>query len=214
MTYKKENIMDSGRKLFSLKGFRYTKVSEIAEMAGISTGNFYNYYSSKKNFFLEIYTRESEDFRKSLAMSFDPGDKSVNSITKYLVHRISAMNSNLILKEGYNRDLFKKIEPCFYGPYSPENINKSVCSSKASYGEKSKSQKKIRGCLNEGMINAIFISILYINIHKREIGTGYFPQILQYITEFIMNGLAKCLDCMEEASSLVFMERIHGKDGK
>jgi hypothetical protein len=42
------------------------------------------------------------------------------------------------------------------------------------------------------MINAIFNSILYIDIHKNEIGIQHFPEILFYITEFIMKGLTDC----------------------
>jgi hypothetical protein len=42
------------------------------------------------------------------------------------------------------------------------------------------------------MIIATLNSILYIDIHKTEIGIQHFPQILVYITEFIMKGLVDC----------------------
>jgi len=48
---------------------------------------------------------------------------------------------------------------------------------------------KIRYDLDDNMILAIFNAIPYIELHKEEIGFQYFPQIIYYITEFIMKGL-------------------------
>ena len=55
-------------------------------MVGIAVDTFYNYYSSKENLFLDIYQGENVMLKQSI------------------------MNSNPILWEWYNRDVFSKIE--------------------------------------------------------------------------------------------------------
>ncbi|WP_219620965.1 TetR/AcrR family transcriptional regulator [Bacillus sp. V3-13] len=189
---KKAAIFNSGRELFYSKGFKDTNVSDIAKMAGIGIGTFYNYYSSKEKLFLEIYLKENEKLKKSIVESIDLNDDPVTLVTKLVKQNISAMNSNLILKEWYNRDLFSKLEQYFYDQGGIESIDELMHSGKAELIKKWKAERKIRDDLDDELIFALFNSILYIDIHKREIGIQHFPQILYYLTEFIMKGLTDC----------------------
>lgn len=189
MIDKKADILNSGRELFYSKGFKDTNVSEIAKMAGIGVGTFYNYYSSKEELFLEVYIKENEDQKKCMFESIDLNDDPVTLVTKIVTQNAIEMNSNLILKEWYNRDLFSKLEKYFYKQGGFESIDELSRSGKAELIKKWKAEGKIRDDLDDEMIIAIFDSILYIDIHKSEIGIQHFPQILLYITEFIMKGL-------------------------
>jgi AcrR family transcriptional regulator len=186
---KKADTLNSGRELFYSKGFKYTKVSDIARKAGIGAGTFYNYYSSKEELFLEIYIKESEDIKKCIVESIDLNDDPVTMVTKFVTQNISAMNSNLILKEWYNKDLFSKLKQYFHEQGGLESIDKLMHSGKTELNKKWRAEGKIRGDLDDELISAMFNSILYIHIHKSEIGIQHFPQILHYITEFIMKGL-------------------------
>jgi len=192
LTDKKADIFNSGRELFYSKGFKDTNVSDIAKMAGIGVGTFYNYYSSKEELFVEIYIKENEDLKKSLFESIDLNDDPVTLVTKMLTQNISEMNSNLILKEWYNKELFNKLEKYFYEKGGFESIDKLARSGKTELIKKWKAEGKIRSDIDDEMIGAIFDSIPYIDIHKNDIGIQYFPQILLYITEFIMKGLTDC----------------------
>lgn len=198
---KKVDILNSGRKLFYSKGFKYTKVSDIAKMAGVGVGTFYNYYSSKEELFLEIYIKESEDIKKRIVESIDLNDDPVTIVTKFVTQNISAMNANLILKEWYNRDLFSKLKRYFYEQGGLEGIDKFLHGGKAELNKKWRAEVKIRSDLDDELISAMFNSILYIDIHKSEIGIRHFPQILHYITEFIMKGIT---DSQDRASSSHF----------
>jgi AcrR family transcriptional regulator len=189
---KKADIFNSGRELFYSKGFKDTNVSDIAKMAGIGVGTFYNYYSSKEELFLEIYIKENENLKKRLVESIDLNDDPVTLVTKVVTQNISAMNSNLILKEWYNRDLFSKLEQYFYEQGGLESFDEFTHSGITELIKKWKADGKIRNDLDDELIIAIFNSILYIDIHKSEIGIQHFPQIMLYITEFIMKGLTDC----------------------
>ena len=52
---KKEIILKSAFDVFIKKGFHSTKVSEIAESAGIGKGTIYEYFHSKKEIFEEAF---------------------------------------------------------------------------------------------------------------------------------------------------------------
>ena len=189
MRDKKADIFNCGRKLFSSKGFKDTSVLDITIMAGVGTGTFYNYYASKEKLFLEIYIKENEELKKRLFESIDINDDPVSLVTKLVTKNISDINSNLILKEWYNKELFSKLEQYVYEQGGLESIEEFMHSGKIELIKRWKAAGKIRNDLDDAMIIAILNSILYIDIHKSEIGIQHFPQILYYITEFIMKGL-------------------------
>jgi AcrR family transcriptional regulator len=189
----KANIFHWARELFYSKGFKGTSVSDIAKMAGIGVGTFYNNYSSKEELFLEIFIKENEDLKKHLVESIGLNGDPVTLITKLVTQNISEMNLNLILKEWYNKELFSKLEKYFYEQGGLESVDELMHSGIAELIKKRwKADGKIRADLDDKMIIAIFSTIIYIDIHKSEIGIQYFPQILSYITEFIMKGLTDC----------------------
>ena len=192
MTDKKADIFNAGRELFFSKGFKDTNVSEIAKLAGIGVGTFYNYYSSKEELFLEVFLKENEDLKKRLYESVDLNDDPVTFVTKFLTKNITEMNSNLILKEWYNKEFFSKLEQYFYEQDGLSSIDELMKSGRLELVRQWKAEGKMRNDIDDEMICAIFDSIPYIDIHKYDIGIQYYPQIMYYITEFIMKGLTDC----------------------
>lgn len=192
MTDKKADIFSAGRELFYSKGFKNTNVSDIAKLAGIGVGTFYNYYSSKEELFLEVFLKENEDLKKHLYESVDLNDDPIDFVTKLVTKNIAEMNSNLILKEWYNRELFSKLEQYFYNQGGLNSIDELMKSGKLELVRQWKAEGKMRKDIDDEMICAIFDSIQYIDIHKFDIGLQYYPKILYYITEFVMKGLTDC----------------------
>ncbi len=56
----RELIIKTGLKLFATEGFHDTSTKKIAKAAGISIGNFYNYFKDKKELIIEIFRRNIE----------------------------------------------------------------------------------------------------------------------------------------------------------
>ena len=54
MKNRKDIIIDSAKSLFAEKGYSATGLREIADRAGVSIGNIYNYFKNKKEIFEEI----------------------------------------------------------------------------------------------------------------------------------------------------------------
>lgn len=190
MEDKKADIFNCGKKIFSSKGFKDTNVSDITKMVGIGVGTFYNYYSSKEKLFIEIYLKENEELKREIMESVDTNDDPVKVLKEVMAINFNGMNSNPILKEWYNRDLFSKLEKEFYEQGGLKGIDEFMNSGTVELIKKWKAEGKIRSDLDDNIILAIFNSIPYIDIHKSEIGIQYFPQILEYLVEFIMKGLS------------------------
>lgn len=55
MESRKERIIASAKILFARKGFAATGLREIADKAGVSLGNIYNYFKNKEHIFDEIF---------------------------------------------------------------------------------------------------------------------------------------------------------------
>lgn len=51
---KKNRIIEAGYKLFAQKGYFSTNTSEIAKLAGVSTGIVYGYFKDKRDVLLEV----------------------------------------------------------------------------------------------------------------------------------------------------------------
>lgn len=189
MEDKKAEIFRRGTELFNAKGFKDTNVSDITKLCGYAVGTFYNYYASKEKLFIEIYLRENEELKRSMMAKVNVDDEPAKVLKQMMEHNYSGMNEHPILKEWYNKALFSKLEKEFYAHGGIEGIHEMMNSGMLELIRHWKSKGKIRTDLEDGMILALFNSIPYIDIHKEEIGASHFPQILDYIVEFIMKGL-------------------------
>lgn len=194
MIDKKAEILKSGRELFKIKGFKNTNVSEITKLAGMATGTFYNYYSSKDKLFMDIFLEENIKLKEFILGKINLEAHPLEVIGTIMHLNMEGMRSNPILKEWYNCDVFNRIEQV----YLEENGSKHVDFIYDDFTEVIKtwqSQGKIRKDIKTEMIMAIFSALINIDTHKNEIGLQYFPQVLEYLAEFIMKGL---MDCSKE----------------
>lgn len=185
----KTDLFDCGKELFSRKGFKDTNVSDITKSAGIGTGTFYNYYSSKEELFMNIYMDENEKLKKKILKSIDLDQEPLRLIKELMLLNLEGMKSNPILKEWYNTDVFDKIEQRFREDKGLARLD-FMYRDFSEIIKKWQADGKMRSDIDSGMIMAIFTAIVTVETHKEEIGLQYFPQVLDYLMEFIMKGLA------------------------
>jgi len=185
---KKLEILKAGKVLFAEKGFKDTNVSEITKKAGIATGTFYNYYTSKDKLFMDIYLEENKKLKKSMLEQVDVDAHPMKVIGEVMKLNTIGMQQNPILREWYNKGVFSRIEQV----YREEN---GIGQVDFVYGfffeliEKWQREDKMRKDIEPEMIMAIFGAIINVDTHKDEIGIQYFPKLMDYLVEFIMNEL-------------------------
>ena len=190
MTDKKTDIFQCAKELFSVNGFKETNVADITKLAGIAVGTFYNYYPSKEKLFLEIYMKENVKLKKDIMESVDINEEPLLLMKEVIRLNFEGMSSNPILREWYNRDVFNKIEQLFRA----ENGMDAVSFLYGSFFElvqKWQTEGKMRKDLDPEFIMAVFGAVINIDMHKDEIGLKYFPEIMDYISEFVMKGLTQ-----------------------
>jgi len=104
---------------------------------------------------------------------------------------IQGMEANPILRQWFNPDVFGKIEKLF----REEN---GLGAMDFLYGhfkqqvEAWQAEGKMRSDLGSELIMAIFGAIINLGAHKEEIGLQYFPELQEYIAEFVLKGLTDC----------------------
>lgn len=188
MEDKKTQIYQCGKELFSAKGFKDTNVADITKKAGVSVGTFYNYYPSKEKLFMEIFLAENVKLKTSIMASVEPNEEPLKMIQGFLAMNLSGMKSNPILKEWYNREVFGKIEKLFREENGIDAVD-FIYGSSAELVKRWQAEGKMRDDIDSEIIMAMFAALINIETHKEEIGLAYFPQLLDYMTEFIMEGL-------------------------
>jgi len=185
---KKEKILQAGRKIFGEKGFKDTNISEITKAAGVATGTFYNYYPSKDKIFMEIYIEENVKLKKAIMNQVDLNGNPQKLIGEILYLNTVGMQGNPILKEWYNRDVFNRIEKAWCEEDGVDTVE-------FSYGifpeliKRWQAEGKMRDDISPDMVMAIFGSIVAVDTHKEEIGIDHFPQVMDYLMDFVLRGL-------------------------
>lgn len=191
MEDKKAVLFNCAKELFATKSFKDTNVADITKQAGFSVGTFYNYYPSKDMLFVEILEQETAVLMKRIIESVNLDDDPVNLIKQILVLNMEGMLSNPILSQWYNADVYNKIEKLFREEDGLRALD-FLYRDFLKLVQKWQEDGKMRSDISSGMIMAIFEAIIRIGYHKEEIGLQYFPELQDYLTEFVLKGLTDC----------------------
>jgi AcrR family transcriptional regulator len=188
MDEKRTQLFLCAKKLFAEKGFKDTNVADVTRMAGVSVGTFYNYYPSKEKLFMEIFLDENIQLKKGMMAKLSPDEDPMRLVRKMLEFNMAGIKDNPILSQWYNREVFAKIERLYREENGGELLDLLYADTFALV-KAWQAQGRMRSDIDSRMIMAIFAAIINIDTHKEEIGLEFFPQIMDYMTEFVMKGL-------------------------
>jgi AcrR family transcriptional regulator len=92
VTDKRQHILDVAKELFATKGYSATGIREIAEKAGLSLGNFYNYFKNKEDLFTclldpDIMIQHMDEVKQMINTQFPNNFKDIIKTVKTLVDR-------------------------------------------------------------------------------------------------------------------------------
>jgi TetR/AcrR family transcriptional regulator, transcriptional repressor for nem operon len=80
----KERIIEESLKLFSVKGYMSTSITDIIEAAGTSKGGFYNHFKSKEDLFYAILSAARKIWRERNLHGIDDKLRPLLKIQKLL----------------------------------------------------------------------------------------------------------------------------------
>lgn len=70
----------AARSVFAEKGYFNTRISDIADAAGRSTGSFYNYYNNKEELLEKLSIQFIDDVLDNVSLTHQPGDPMANIV--------------------------------------------------------------------------------------------------------------------------------------
>ena len=79
----REQLLDTGLRVFHERGFNATGVQDITEAAGVPKGSFYNHFESKEDLGAEVVLRYLESSKKTQAVLRDPKLSPYARLRKY-----------------------------------------------------------------------------------------------------------------------------------
>lgn len=120
----KEKIRNASYELFCKQGLYHTNTKEIAKLAQVSVGNFYNYYKNKEEIYFELaeeYFLESEAVFRNLiedVLQEQPEPKEVviekfiQYFDKQMEHavKVDMLFADNLLTKAHNEDYKKKLD--------------------------------------------------------------------------------------------------------
>ena len=100
----KEKLQECCEECWGKYGYKKTNVGELCKMAGISTGAFYLFYSSKELLFVDTMFRIQERFNTLIEqiMPENPTRTDFANVFKRIFHELEKMPWVLKLNEDYN----------------------------------------------------------------------------------------------------------------
>ena len=185
---KKEAILQAAMALFSEKGYKSASISDITESAGIAAGTFYLYFESKTQLFMDLFLEENVKLKKQIMEKIDLTADPREVVQQLMMLNLQGMSANPILNEWYNREVFEKIEKKYQEENGLDQVD-FLYSIFIEVVKKWQAEGKMRSDIDSEMVMALFTAIINIDAHKEEIGIQYFPQILDYLFGFLMDGL-------------------------
>ena len=188
---KKQQIYDAAKAIFSEMGFKQTNVSAITKSAHMAVGTFYLYYSSKEQLFMEIFRDENTALKKTCLDALDFTQPPLTVIRQMLWLNQEGIQKNPILREWYLSEDFRKIE----ATYREENAIESLgflYDTFLGLIERWQAEGKMRADIDSRKIMLVFAALINIDTHKDEIGVEHFPDLLNLMTELLVDSLTNC----------------------
>ena len=190
MKIDKTDIYISAKDLFYSKGFKDTSILDITQKTGIAVGSFYKFYKSKEELFLDIFIAETVQLKKQIMAKIDMNQEPVHVVKELTIKLFEGIRQNPVLREWYSRDVYNKLET-YLQDESRTNSMEGGYSYNLFIGiiETWQSEGKFRTDIDSEMILAILNTFQYIDMHKEDIGEKHFPQLIEYMIEFVVKGL-------------------------
>jgi len=102
----RQKIIEAAKELFNTKGYYNTNTKEIAKLAGVSTGSFYNYFPDKLEVFQEIMTthinKNYSDFFELIIKLEDQPEFARESLFTYIRTGMAAAYKSMVLFQDYD----------------------------------------------------------------------------------------------------------------
>ncbi|MBW1676244.1 MAG: TetR/AcrR family transcriptional regulator [Deltaproteobacteria bacterium] len=113
---KKDAILQVATKLFSEKGFKETRMSELSKMTGAAEGTIFYHFKNKEEIFLAILEHFKGDIVKEFQQyiaerNFGTGLEMMEGAISFYLHLASAMEDRFLLLHRHDAYELARVNP-------------------------------------------------------------------------------------------------------
>jgi TetR/AcrR family transcriptional repressor of nem operon len=192
MTDLQARIIHESLRLFSLKGFLSTSVSDIMEAANTSKGGFYNHFASKEDLFFQVLKEARRIWRERVLFGLDEIESPVGKVQRLLVnYRDRYLKDNENFPGGCIFVTFS-VELDDQRPHLCKKVNEGFVSLKAMLN-RLLDEGKERGELREDVDTSAFTEMLFAGMIGASVlyGVDKSTGSLERSTNSLINYLEK-----------------------
>ena len=91
-----EQLLETGRRLFTTQGLRKTSLDELVAPAGIAKTSFYAFFDSKEALYLELMLRQAPQLHRQLAAVLDQAENARAALSGFLRTTLRMLEDNLL----------------------------------------------------------------------------------------------------------------------
>jgi AcrR family transcriptional regulator len=180
-----KRLIESAIKLFTDRGYKKTKVSDITKEADVGTGTFYNYFNTKDDIFLEIYLMRHDEMKKEMTKLISEDGEAINIIENVLRSFLKRMKEDPILRMFLNKDTHHKYRKGYDSKRKKDKFEYAYELFQP-YFKKWQETGQINPEVDLRILLTSFDSIFYVELYKEDIGKEYFPEVIDFIIEGIL----------------------------
>ncbi|HLV10260.1 MAG TPA: TetR/AcrR family transcriptional regulator [Halanaerobiales bacterium] len=186
----KKDLLEKGEIFFIKKGLKKATIAELTGKLGIAKGSFYNFFKSKEELYYEIFQLEAEKLRKEIKGSLLDNEKEAVELLKEVMMIIfKTSENNLFLNRVFTTDelslVFQKLgaEKTRAHRDLSSKLFLSLIIKWQQEGELIEEEPEV--------ILGIIRSIIFVGLHRQEIGDDVFSGVMEHLIKFTAEGLIR-----------------------
>jgi AcrR family transcriptional regulator len=183
-----EQLLDTGRHLFTTQGLRKTSLDDLVAPAGIAKSSFYAFFGSKEALYLELMLRQAPELYGQLGKVLAEAGDARAALAGFL--RVTAR----ILEENplYNRLVTHPDEMSAVtrrlGPDELAKVGQLI--PLPEFLDKAETKGQLVEADTSELLG-VLQAVLLLPLHRKEIGEERYPAVLDRLVDIVAAGLTK-----------------------
>ena len=183
----KNLLIIKGRELFSTSGLKKTTIEDITREAGIAQGSFYAFFDSKEALYFEILEAEERKIAQTLRSKLYSIELDRRNFKDFLSGSLDLIVGNELIKDLILTDSYQSLLMKIPEATMKRHLNDEAHLLMETIGVYQ--EKGIMKVADPDILTGMFHSLFLLHLHKQEIGTDIFDQVIGLLLDLISDSL-------------------------
>jgi len=185
---KQQRLFTAAHDLFSSQGFKHTSIADIAQLANVAVGTFYNFYDSKADIFVQVYNHENEQIKAEIMNRLDLDAQPADLVHTVVQQIFQLSDGNQILQEWFNNAKLNALIAQTNQNAVEESL---VYATLMRLIDRWLERGLIKNGLTKDRIISLFNALTVVDFHQSEIQTDDYYQLLNDLIDGILSVILK-----------------------